>query len=280
MKPNFLIIGAARSGTTSLFQYLENHPDVFMSEVKELNFFSNPKFWKKGTKWYEENFKKATQKAVGEASTSYTRHPSNPDVAERIHGYNPEMKLIYILRDPVDRFISHYLHHVTRGQETRSLDELFQGTLDDPSFWQGKYHYQLREYLRYFSQSNIHIVTIDQLKNQPTATVESLFNFLSVTPQIDDSKLSQHHNANSRVTQKSTFGMAVLSFYHKYIEQRPFPYRLKRRFLKLAEFGSKTVSNTSLSASQHKKLVELYQPDVEKLKHDFGVDTKHWKNFK
>ena len=85
MRPNFILIGAARSGTTSLHKYLESHPEIFMSEIKEINFFSNERYWKKGINWYEAHFNKAKGKAIGEASTSYTNYPLIKDVPKISH---------------------------------------------------------------------------------------------------------------------------------------------------------------------------------------------------
>ncbi|MEA3469299.1 MAG: sulfotransferase, partial [Thermodesulfobacteriota bacterium] len=118
MKPNFFLIGAARSGTTSLHKYLEAHPEIFMSEVKEINYFSNNRYWEKGINWYESHFKTATEKIRGEASTSYTNYPLIKDVPKRLFHYLPDAKFIYILRDPIDRFLSHYLHRIRRGVES------------------------------------------------------------------------------------------------------------------------------------------------------------------
>ena len=119
--PTFLIIGTMKGGTTSLHRYLRQHPDVFMPEQKELNFFLDEyagrpidppeeRNWSRGLTWYERQFAGAEdERAVGEASANYTRYPTYPGVAERIAKIVPEMKLIYLMRNPIDRVLSHYL---------------------------------------------------------------------------------------------------------------------------------------------------------------------------
>ena len=99
MKPGFIIIGAARSGTTSLYQYMDAHPEIYLSPVKELNFFSNEKYWSKGFAWYESKFSGArnSHRISGEISPSYSKAPFTEDVVQRIYEYSPEIKLIYIV---------------------------------------------------------------------------------------------------------------------------------------------------------------------------------------
>ncbi|GGX49607.1 sulfotransferase family protein [Saccharospirillum salsuginis] len=278
MKPNFLVIGAARSGTTSLFKYLESHPDIFMSEIKEINFFSNDKYWRKGFAWYEKHFSKAHETAIGEASTSYTRFPANPDVPKRIHAYNPDIKLIYLLRDPIERFKSHYLQRIAAGHETRMFDDILAHHPKDPTLWQGCYAYQLDQYLQYFSREQIHLFTMDELKFKPEATVRGIYRFLGVDEDFQDVDLTTQHNANKVVTRKGPIGRSILKFYHQNIEQKTYPYKIKRLFTGLAELDSKPAEKPQPTSKQLDYLADFYRSDVDRIKHEFGVDTSHWLN--
>jgi len=279
MKPNFLVIGAARSGTTSLFQYLESHPNIFMSEVKEINFFSNENYWLKGFNWYEKHFRRANVDIIGEASTSYTQAPFYDQVAKRIFNYKPEMKLIYVLRDPIDRFMSHYLHRIDRGQEKRALDDIVKNYANESFFWQGCYCRQIEEFLKYFPSNQIHLLTIQDLKDRPEASVRTIYEFLGADKEYTVPFLKKRHNANTVVTRKSVFGLSVLKFYRRHVEQRPFPYPIKRVFLRIAEFGCKETPVASLSEESREKLRLAYLPEVEKLHAVYGVDTSEWRNF-
>ena len=120
MLPNTFIIGAGKSGTTSLWLYLNRHPDIALSRNKEPAFFVRPNF-REDLDWYESLFEPA--RIVGEASTVYTAHPVFDGVPERIHSLVPTPKLIYLVRDPVERAISHYVEHISQGIESRSAIE-------------------------------------------------------------------------------------------------------------------------------------------------------------
>ncbi len=121
MKTNFLIIGAAKSATTSLCSGLSLHPDICFSDPKEPQFFSDPN-WRQNLEGYHSLFKDDA-KLYGEGSTNYTKQPLfNKNIHSDIYEYNPEMKLIYIMRHPIDRIISHYIHAYNRGYETTDLN--------------------------------------------------------------------------------------------------------------------------------------------------------------
>jgi|SRR5690242_3518862 len=114
--PHFLIIGAQRCGTTSLFEYLARHPDVAPPSAKELHFFDSE--YHKGDAWYRERFPSLRNGFItGEATPYYIFHPHTPT---RVRDWNSKVKLIVLLRNPVDRAYSHYHHEVRLG--TESLD--------------------------------------------------------------------------------------------------------------------------------------------------------------
>src|SRR5918992_682833 len=125
MLPNLIVIGAQKCGTSALHHYLHLHPDICMSAQKELNFFVESKNWSKGLAWYESNFrgKDGKAKIYGEASPDYTGYPAAPGVPARMHSIVPDAKLILMVRHPVDRIISQYIHLRGSGVETRSLSE-------------------------------------------------------------------------------------------------------------------------------------------------------------
>src|SRR5437016_1007207 len=108
--PSFIVIGAQKAGTTSLDSYLRTHPQVAMSSVKETNFFVEERAWGKGRRWYEGLFDAAgTATAVGEASPTYSMFPLFAGVPERMARLLPEARLIYLVRDPIERIRSAYI---------------------------------------------------------------------------------------------------------------------------------------------------------------------------
>jgi hypothetical protein len=278
MKPNFLIIGAARSGTTSLFQYLEPHPDVFMSQVKELNFFSNEKYWNKGFGWYESHFGAAHKhaKAIGEASTSYTKAPFTSDVVKRIHDYNTDMKLIYVVRDPIERYISHYMKRVQTGIEKRSFSQTLDDLDNEACAWQGRYHYQIQKYLELFPRNQLLVISMASMKTTPEAVMNELYDFLGLPAQRAISGLDAVHNATQRVVRKTRVGSKILNLYRNHLEQRRIPFRIKRLVTRLGDVGGEVIEKPKLTSEQYQKLKNFFEDDAEKLSSDFGIDTGSW----
>jgi len=278
MKPNFIVIGAARSGTTSIFHYMKNHPGIVLSEIKELNFFSNEKYWSKGSDWYERRFKSSKKNpvAIGEASTSYTQSPFSPDVAERIYNYDPDMKLIYIVRDPVERFVSQYLQRTKAGSETREFNELFFNLEDVFYAWQGRYYYQLSNYLSYFDKDQILVISFDEIKQDTPSVVERLFNFLGVKQYTITEESKKIYNAAGKVIRKNKFGIFLLNIYHNHIEQLEIPFTIKKIITKIANIGGTEVTKPVLTDKQKTALVEFYRSDSENLTKEFGIETEQW----
>ena len=106
MLPNLIVIGGAKCGTTSLHHYLGLHPDIYMSHPKELEFFIEDSGWRRGVPWYETKFPSDKEAIRGEATPIYTRYPVYPGVPARMHSVIPDAKLIYIVRDPMERMMS------------------------------------------------------------------------------------------------------------------------------------------------------------------------------
>ncbi len=155
MKPNLIIIGTQKCGTSSLHHYLDQHPDVFMSETKELDFFVDSLNWKNGLDWYESQFSdNATIR--GESSPSYTMHPNFTGVAKRMHSIVPDARLIYIVRDPVDRVVSHYLHQwYGKRQHDTQMAILCNPDNDRTRHYicTSSYYLQLSQYLEFYDYS-------------------------------------------------------------------------------------------------------------------------------
>ena len=177
-RPNFFIVGAMKSGTTSLYSFLRSHPAVFMTERKEIDFFSE--HWERGLEWYDRFFLEVPSRAVavGEASTSYTRYPNYTNVAQRMYTLFPEAKLIYVIRHPIHRMLSHYLHSSANGRETRPLEEAL---TEDPNYLNiSRYSMQIEVLLQHFRPDQLAIVTSDGLRERREEVVRGLFRFLNV----------------------------------------------------------------------------------------------------
>jgi len=181
--PNLIIIGGLKCGTTSLHHYLNLHPQIAMSRPKELNFFVAELNWPLGRDWYADHFDPKAP-VRGESSPHYTNRPSFGGVPERMRTVlGADVRLIYVVRDPIDRMLSHYLHNVGGGYEERSLDD----TLSDPEssyVTRGRYFFQLEPYLEAFGAERIEIVGREELKFDRPATMRRAFDFLGVDPSF------------------------------------------------------------------------------------------------
>ncbi|MGH2964947.1 MAG: sulfotransferase family protein [Solirubrobacterales bacterium] len=180
--PNLLIIGGLKCGTTSLHHYLSVHPEIEMSRPKELNFFVAELNWPLGADWYGAHFDPVAR-VRGESSPHYTNRPRFAGVAERIHSVLGEPRLIYGVRDPIDRMLSHYLHNVGGGYEERELTEAF---ADPQSSYvaRSRYAYQLEPYVETFGPDRIEVVSREELKRERPGTMRRVFAFLEVDPEF------------------------------------------------------------------------------------------------
>ena len=181
--PDLVVIGAAKCATTSLHAYLDAHPDVSMSVVKEPQFFQDPHREDWGDQ-YRGLFDPAAR-VSGESSTLYSRAPAVPGVAANLAATIPDVRLIYLVRDPVDRALAAYAEERTHGFESRPMEEAF-ADLDDPyepHLAASRYAEQLQHYLRHFDPAQLLVVDMHDLAQAPEATMTRIFGFLEVDPR-------------------------------------------------------------------------------------------------
>ncbi|HVU75055.1 MAG TPA: sulfotransferase [Mycobacteriales bacterium] len=194
-EPNAIIIGAQKSATTSLHHYLGLHPDVFMSEIKELNYFCGPGWsWERGPEWYSAQFAEGRDHKVrGESSPMYAAAPMIPGVPERISAMVPAAKLIYVVRDPIDRIVSHYVHYRSRGYVHTGIDRLLRGedAETSPYVMVSRYAFQLERFYEHVDRDQILVVSQEDLIAKRDATLDGVFAFLGVetgfrSPRFDE----------------------------------------------------------------------------------------------
>ncbi len=174
-----MIIGAQKSGTTSLAAQLANHPQISFSRVKEPGYFSATADWEAKIDGYHQLFDPVSDGLYGEGSTMYTFLPETPETCERIHAYNPDMKLIYIMRQPVDRLISQYSHGLARGVEQRPPHV---AVVEDPRYVNyGRYGVQIRPYIELFGRENILLLIFEEYITGQTATLNEVAGFLGIS---------------------------------------------------------------------------------------------------
>lgn len=228
--PNFYILGAAKSGTTTLYHYLNQHPQVFMSPIKETNFFAfqgeKPTF--KGVKvnkstvsyqqeiitdlsLYRQQFSAVNKEiAIGESCPSYLYIPK---AAENIKRHTPQAKLIVILRNPIERAYSNFLHNIRdRSEYYDDFSEGIEaesGRINDGWWWGfhyvrvGLYYEQVKRYFDLFDRSQVKVYLFDQLKNNEQLLLNDICQFLEIEYQVsfDNSKLEKHNSTGVPVNQ-------------------------------------------------------------------------------
>lgn len=188
-----MIIGAAKSATTNLFNQMCQHPQIYDPDLgnqfigqKEPSFFSFDENYAKGLEWYTRLYTGARpDELCVDASTNYTRWPQLPMAAERMAKHAPNARLIYMLRHPVERAYSHYVHRYTRelhpGEPIlKTFEEHVQS--DPMCIDSSLYLRQIEQYLEYYPRSAIHVVLTMDFKRDPVETLQGIYRFLDIDP--------------------------------------------------------------------------------------------------
>jgi hypothetical protein len=190
--PTFVVIGAMKAGTVSLSHYLDEHPDVFLGRggrFGEPNFFVAEQNWARGRGWYESLFEGAgSAAALGECSPGYAMAPLFGGVPERMAQVVPKARLVYVVRDPIARMRSMYMHQVSAGRERRRPEEAL---LDDRYLGPSRYGFQLAAFLDHFDRGQVLVIASEVLRDRPREAVSAVFEHLGVDPAAVD--LDQRH---------------------------------------------------------------------------------------
>lgn len=201
MLPTFLTIGAMKCGTTSLHAYLSRHADIFLSQPKELDFFSDDRVFARGVSWYESQFR-TDRPLRGETSPNYAKRHLFPAAAARIGQLTPDIRLLYLVRHPVERFLSNYVQSVAWGLERRTLQDLLRTADRNYSimFDTGRYMYQLEAYLEHFPRERILVLRAEDLDAQHTATLNRILTFIGADAAAypGQDAVSRHHESGGK----------------------------------------------------------------------------------
>ena len=277
MIDNFaLIIGAMKCGTTSLFSYLAQHPQIAACRKKETFFFSANDCWNKGFDWYQSlwNWNPNIHKIALEASVDYTRIPSYPNAAKRIATLADRVnfRFIYIMRNPLDRIESHYTHGLAKNWQStqKPLAEEIHPELIEAS----QYAKQLSEYYQRFPAENILLLNFTNLKKEPLTLLKEVCCFLQIDPDYQFQGLNQVHNANTERIADETLWLwlrkiKLLRSLGKHISQQQ-----KKKIYHL--FGRKLEGNIKLPPEQRSYILQELREDLQKLSVDYGFDLQSW----
>lgn len=189
-KPDFIGIGAQKCATSWMHELLNAHDQVFTSDPKEIDFFSY--YFDRGYEWYERHFAEAGPGLVrGETSPSYFY---NPAVPARVRAYHPDIKIIVILRDPVERAYSNHLHEVRAGHLTGDLS-FAAGLRNNPAYIeQGRYATHLARWLKCFPQDQIKLLTFEEIMQDKARHADELCAFMGVSGGLSEELLNRRSN--------------------------------------------------------------------------------------
>jgi len=281
--PNLIVIGAMKCGTTSLHAYLDQHADIFMSEEKELDYFVESGNLSKGIDWYKDQFI-TDKKYRGESSQNYTKCHVAPysGIAERISTTLSDLKLIYVVRDPIRRLESHYAESVTGEHYKSDIKQWlgFPNNIGRQGFvGTGDYYLQLSEYLRYFDQSQIHVVAFEHLTANTLECMNQIFDFLGVVT-IDDAEVFQFaENISNNKQRRSSLGELVSdSRLSKMIRKSPIA-NLARTVVKSGIIKPLTHTNFDKERMPQEVIEELkplLSPNLQRFRALTEMEFKEW----
>jgi len=267
MLPNFIIIGTMKGGTTALYYYMASHPDIEPSSIKETNYFS--KNYDNGLDWYSSLFK-TDRKYAFEASPSYTKRNRFPDTPGRIHSLLPDIKLIYLLRDPIDRIVSEYSHNYAQGRESRPFSEAVLNTNRRKKYIQtSSYYFQAEGYMEYFDRSQLLLVESEQLQENPQKVLVEISDFLGISPEFDIRTTEKRFHESSEKTRATLFERKLLKKFKK-------NSNLRRRLKAIARPFRRPFPPPCLSDDDKEALKDILSSDVEQLRQFSQMKFSSW----
>lgn len=241
--PNLFVIGAMKSGTTYLHDLLSSHSDIFMSSVKEPCYFVDgaelkklaPQMWNMGI-WksrerYEQLFEKVdSESIVGESTTLYAKYPTLSGVPERIHQFNPNARFIYVMRDPVERTISHYWHNV---KVTAVMEDVLPALKSNPHYTHVSYYaMQIREYLKYFDQDRFFFCTFEELIGNSETVVREIYEWLGIDSNVPITGLNEPKNVTPVIMKAARVNFISYNLRHSPLLEmilKVVPYSVQER---------------------------------------------------
>ena len=286
MKVDFFIVGAPKAGTTSLYHYLNEHPQVEMCIQKEPDYFSDKAINKQGMYYgksrvntshkYESLFAQKESVVYGEASVSYLFYDN---VAEAIKKYNPNAKIIIMLRNPIDRAFSHYLMDYRLGLVSDSFENIIAKKSKHKNahlFYQqyievSKYAKQIQRYLDFFEKENILLIDYEDFKSNASETVDQACNFLNIRTEFAADVNAKH---NTFIMPKNK----VIRFIYSFVSLRKiltflFPIYLVKN---IRGFLFKSGEKPELLKETRSQLRKIFNDDIIKMEEVLGEDYSKW----
>lgn len=276
IRPNLFIIGAAKSGTTSLHHYLQAHPDVFMSDPKEPGYFTpGVAYYPTDEDWYLGLFQSAGDaRIVGESSTHYAKLPTYPGAAERIAEFCEAPRFIYLMRDPIERAVSHYWHRVRQFDEHRSLDDALEK--DEVYAAYSDYGMQLEPYFRTFGRDRVLVLVFEEMVKDPERTVRHVYDWLGLEGEFSPEAFEKKNRRPPEVERLRGTGLldrfARTAVWNRLSPSVPRALKNLGNRMARERVNPKDESPASVIAAYR----PIFRPRVLELERDLGLDLSAW----
>lgn len=265
--PSFVIIGAMKSATSTLYEQLGRQAGIFLPALKEPNFFSNDEEYSKGIDWYCNLFNAASaQDILGEASTHYTKLPTYPQTVARMQSWLDKPRLIYVMRDPIDRLISQYIHEWSQGEIHCTLDKALESRPELVSY--SCYAKQLAPFFAAFGKSAVLPVFFERLIVDPSGELERVSRFIGYNGAVRwHEDVSRRNVSSERIRKFPLYDLLVDNPWATRFRQLLVPRSVRAKIRKLASMGDRLV----LSKSALAKLEHGLDEDLAELGNWLGI---------
>jgi Sulfotransferase domain len=284
-RPNLFVIGAMKSGTTSLHEYLNTHPQIAMSGWKEPAFFVEELTLRRGEDWYLTLFEHDERyRFLGESSTHYTRLPVFQGVVERLYRFNPDARLIYIMRNPFERVVSHYWHNTQirdfkhGGGEPRPL---LKAVREDPQYLAfGDYATQLEPYINRFGREALYTLTFEALVQNPQRELDNIYQWLRLPPHALGDQFAQAHNQRPKgITGAAGTGLLYrIRFSNTWHQMAPhFPNWIKEWAKRRAYRPADERQSLQDIARLRDEIGDLQGRQIDRLRHLLNREFPEWR---
>lgn len=273
--PDFIIIGAMKSATSSLHKQLIEQPGIFMCTPKEPNFFSDADQYSKGIDWYSGLFANAPEgNLLGEASTHYTKLPTHPKTIERLKKHLPNARFVYVMRHPVDRLISHYIHEWSTGIYHCDINKALDKYPELVAY--GCYAMQLKPYFDTFGRDAVLPVFFDHLIHEPQAEFERICRFIGYKGRPIWVKDMKPDNISSeRIHKFLGYQLLVESIPAAWLRRRFIPQKLRD----VIKNNLRIRQRPNLDEAVRIRLETIFNRDLAQLGQPLGLEL-NCQNFK
>lgn len=270
-----LIIGSQKCGTTSLFNYLAQHPQIAPSSRKETNFFVRDEDWERGLDWYQSlwQWNPEVHRTALEASPNYTFSQSmSAQASRRIASVNGQFQFIFIMRDPIEKIDSARHQGYYQGWlKSSAVNDVPPALIES-----AQYAKQLDEYAQHFGKENILLLQLGVLKRQPQACLQQVCDFLDLHPHQFQS-LGKIHNARNSYREDTLWRkLSRVNLLKPMVGLVPEHYKNHLRRLLTASTSSKKAKIPALTQEQRQSIQQALQPDLKKLQLEYKVNIFEW----